>query len=164
MIVRPATPADIAAICADLRPADAREVFATRWGDDPAELAGELAALLPRAVLAQALCGTDGAAIALVGFWMAGPGFGSASLIATRRWGEIAPTAHRHCRRVVMARAAPAAFRRLECRSLADHGAAHRWLRSLGFAEEARLRALGRDGEDFVQFAWLNPAFTSWEL
>lgn len=44
---------------------------------------------------------------------------------------------------------------RIECVTMADFDAARRWLRTLGLEEEAKLRRYGRDGEDFVQFAWV---------
>ncbi len=44
---------------------------------------------------------------------------------------------------------------RIECQSLDGYGEVHRWLGVLGLEREAVLRAFGRDGQDYVQFAWV---------
>jgi hypothetical protein len=41
---------------------------------------------------------------------------------------------------------------RLQCRSLATHKEAHRFLKLMGFAPEAVLQAFGRDREDYILF------------
>lgn len=43
---------------------------------------------------------------------------------------------------------------RLEARSYAGHIEAHRWLKSAGAIEEGPLHDYGRDGEQFILFAW----------
>jgi hypothetical protein len=43
---------------------------------------------------------------------------------------------------------------RLECQSRLDHHQAHSWLRSLGARDEGILRGYGKDGADYVSFAW----------
>lgn len=43
---------------------------------------------------------------------------------------------------------------RIEARSIADHSTAHRWLKTIGAVEEGHLTGLGRDGENFILFAW----------
>jgi hypothetical protein len=157
MIVRFASPADVEAICSRLRPSDLQEVMALRLEADIGAFTAQLVMGLQSAVLRITLAGDDGEAIAFVGLWLHGPGVGSANLIATDRWDEIAAPAHRFCKRVVIGRVAPSAFRRLECRTLASHAASRKWLRRLGFVEEGVCRALGRNGENFVQCAWVHP-------
>lgn len=44
---------------------------------------------------------------------------------------------------------------RIEAASLVGHDTAHRWIRFLGLSEEAVLRGYGKNGEDFIQFAWV---------
>jgi hypothetical protein len=43
---------------------------------------------------------------------------------------------------------------RIEARSIASHRAAHRWLKTIGAVEEGPLTGLGRNGENFILFAW----------
>lgn len=47
---------------------------------------------------------------------------------------------------------------RVEAASMVGHDTAHRWIRFLGLSEEAVLRGYGKNGEDFVQFAWVKDA------
>lgn len=44
---------------------------------------------------------------------------------------------------------------RIECVSLDGYDEVHRWLEVLGLEQEARLSKFGRDGQDYVQFAWV---------
>lgn len=44
-------------------------------------------------------------------------------------------------------------FTRVEARSIADHETAHRWMGSLG-GVPSPCKAFGKNGEDFVMFAW----------
>ncbi|MCR9236173.1 MAG: hypothetical protein NXI17_05835 [Alphaproteobacteria bacterium] len=43
---------------------------------------------------------------------------------------------------------------RIEARSFVGHAEAHRWLKSAGAIEEGPLHDLGRNGEQFILFAW----------
>lgn len=44
---------------------------------------------------------------------------------------------------------------RIECASIAGYEETHRWLGVLGLKKEATMLKYGRDGQDFVQFAWV---------
>lgn len=157
MIVAPLTPAALVHICANMRAMDAAEVFATRYGEDRAELVGQLVAGLSLVAFAACLNADDGEPVAFVALWPLCPGVASINLLATDRWGEIAPAAHRFCLRTVRDTVCASAFRRVECRALAAHSVSRAWLARCGLVEEGVLTALGRNGEDFVQMAWLNP-------
>jgi hypothetical protein len=47
---------------------------------------------------------------------------------------------------------------RIECASIAGYEETHRWLSVLGLKKEADMPKYGRDGQDFVQFAWVRGA------
>lgn len=49
--------------------------------------------------------------------------------------------------------------KRIEARSIINHHDAHRWLAWLGFSRETVLKEWGRDGADFIQFAWLRSEY-----
>ncbi len=157
MMVRFASAADLVTICGNLRPADAAELVASNFESDPVEIGLRLASGLDNAVLRLTLAANDGDAVAFIGFWLIAPGVGSAMMVATPRFREIAVAAHRFCKQTVMDKSCGSTFRRVECRAMAAHTLSRAWLARLGFAEEGILRRVGRGGEDFVQMAWLNP-------
>lgn len=82
------------------------------------------------------------------------PGLWSAWFYATDEWLAAAGDTHRWVCRVLRPALLRLGARRVECLSLAGHDTAHRWLRALGAREEGTLRQRGRNGEDFVMFAW----------
>lgn len=43
---------------------------------------------------------------------------------------------------------------RIEARSIDSHADAHRWLMATGAVKEGRMKDLGRNGENFLLFAW----------
>lgn len=52
--------------------------------------------------------------------------------------------------------------RRVEVRAIEGHDIAHRWLTSIGARAEAGLDEYGKNGECFVQYAWLAGRFAAW--
>ena len=46
---------------------------------------------------------------------------------------------------------------RAECRSMVGHDQAQKWLEAVGFRKEAKLRACGKNGEDFYLYGFTNP-------
>ncbi len=117
----------------------------------------EMAALLPRAMAAFALCDEDEEPIGFLGFWLMAPGAASVGMFATSRWPEIARAAHAWSLDIVVGTIFAASLRRVECRALVKNGVARRWLGRLGFVEEGVCAALGKGGESFVTCAWVNP-------
>ena len=85
------------------------------------------------------------------------PGVGSAYAAATDHWFRIARPLTRYVRDC-LAPQMRQEFHRIECRSLASHIRAHRWIEFLGGRREAVLEGYGQHGEDFVQFAWTRRA------
>ena len=157
MIVRKATAADVAWVVANMREVDRREIFAARWSDDEADLIADIEASRAMMIRLDALCGEAGEAVALVGVWLASPGVGQALMFATDGWAAIAPLAHRYVVRRFLPLAVAPNVRRLECRAWVGHAQSRAWLARLGFVEEGLCRALGKRGEDFIQFAWFPP-------
>lgn len=157
MIVRPATRDDVAHVVDRMRPADRREVFASRWTDDPADLIEDIELSRAMMIRLDALLAADGEPVALLGVWLKTPGVGSALMIATERWGEIAAAAHRHVLRRFLPFVCAPNLRRLECLAHLGHAVSRAWLARLGFVEEGVARALGKHGEDFVHCAWFPP-------
>lgn len=131
----------------NLREWDRREIFATRWSDDPDDLA--MAALqLPEVAW---VAWRDGEPVAAIGAMPAHPTMWSPWCFGTDRFGQVGLLLTRLARRViipVMAAAAPRV--RAEVKSLDGHLDAQRWLeRTFGARREATHHGYGKGGETF---------------
>jgi hypothetical protein len=150
-LIRPLGAEDLLFVARHMRGADRAEIFATRFDDDPAALAAEILAADP---LGAILAAADGAAVAAIGASENWPGNWSVWMFATDRWPEVA----RAATRFALVRLRPALHRlgarRAECRSMAGHKSAQRWLRRLGARIEAVYPAFGRQGETFIGFVF----------
>ena len=49
-----------------------------------------------------------------------------------------------------------AGVHRIECVSHIDYAEAHRWIETLGLKKEAEMPGYGRNGETYLQFAWVD--------
>jgi hypothetical protein len=78
-------------------------------------------------------------------------------MFATDRFGEIAIATHRFAKEVFFPVLKDVGYIRLECRSMASHTVAHRWLESLGGRQEAVVSSYGKDGQDFILYCWTKP-------
>lgn len=145
--------ADLLYVADNMREWDAREIFATRWTDDRADLAA--------AVLA---CGEFG--------WVAGDGglpvaaFGASPswngvwqvwMFATDDWPKVALGVTRFIKKVMIPALEEVGCHRAECRSMEGHVVAHRWLEALGAHKESELKHYGRDGQTFYLYCWTRP-------
>jgi hypothetical protein len=136
------------AVTRRLRPADAREIFAVRWDDDPAALAADC--LAPETV--GWILGLE-RPITILGAAPLHPGVWQVHCMGTAEFPRIAVALTRFVARRMIPALVEAGAHRGECRSHAEHHQAHRWLARLGAACEGRLVAYGRGGEDFLVFA-----------
>jgi len=155
MIFRDATEADVRHVCRHLRAEDAAEQFAVRFDDDPEALADDLLRMQALAIKHLALCTDDGEAAVLVGAFIKGPGLAGFHMCSTPRIGEIGREGHRFGKRRFIPAVLVPNVTRAETRILASHSHARRWVRACGFREEGISARLGKNGEDFVQVAWL---------
>lgn len=97
----------------------------------------------------------DGEPVAVGEVFQSRPNVVSLGLIATDRFPEVTLGFTRYLRDGLFAALRASGVHRIECVTMAEFEAAHRWLRLLGLEKEADLRAYGRGGEDFAQFAWV---------
>lgn len=146
----PLTEATVLPVARAMRAADRREVFATRFDDDAEALARDLVAV-SRFGATIALAGRPVAAMGAMECW---PGVWSVWLIATDEWKLVARAATRWARHALGTVLPEAGAHRCECRSMAEHKTAHRWLELLGARAEAVHPDFGRLRETFITFAW----------
>jgi ribosomal protein S18 acetylase RimI-like enzyme len=157
MIARDATRADIEHVVVNMRAADAREVFACRWSRDKQALIDDLDAGRPFCIGFLALCAGEFDPIALLGARLLYPGVASVAMIATERWREIAFAATRFAIKTAIPCYLGPNARRAQCEAWVENHVSCAWLEAIGFEAEGVLQRLGNSGEDFVQYAWLNP-------
>lgn len=153
----PAIDADIRHVCRNLRPEDRHEQFAVRWDSDPDRLADELIAARAVAIKQFALLTDDGEPAIVIGAYMAGPRFARFHMCSTPAIAAIGREGHRWGKRRFIPTVLVPNVMRAEARILASHTLARRWVAACGFIEEGLAHRLGRNGEDFVHVAWLNP-------
>ncbi len=132
-----------------MREVDFAEVMATRWDDDPDRFAVD-SFRLPGVAWAATTAVGEPAAIG--GVALHTPGVGTAWLVTTEAFPQVALSVTRHVRQVVD-RLLAGELRRIHAWSAAFHVEAHRWMERVGMRREAVLRALGKDGEDFFMYA-----------
>lgn len=155
MVLDRITPAAVGILTARLRAKDVEELDA-RSGP---ELVPDRAARIYRAMQGATIAhiarpaGAPHQPLALLAIHAAG-GEGWASFLATEDWGRIGLSLTRHIRRELIPALLADGMRRVECRALATHSAACRWLNILGAVEECDLPGFGLHDETFVQFAW----------
>lgn len=157
MIVRNATPADIAHVILNMREECAAEAYASLPHEDPHELAAALQRAAPRAHTMLALADFS-APVALMGLGQFGPGHAAAMMINTPGLPAIGFAFQRWWRRSFVPERM-AQFRRVGFTGSLPDSATGRWYRALGFSCEGIARAYGKRGEDFGLWAWINPCW-----
>lgn len=141
---------DTLAICRNLRPRDHEEIFATRWGEDPEELARDTAASGDFRWGAY----VDGRPVATIGALPRWPKVWSVWAFGTPEWNKVVLALTRHVRRFMIPAIFHAGAIRADCFALATHEDARRWLEYLGATPEKFLDNWGKNGEKFVCYCW----------
>lgn len=152
--IQPACLRDATWIAANARHQDRREI----------ECAPLPAATMTEAVYGL-LCGSDGHAfiayadadepVAVIGVVRLSPWYGSAWAFGTAKTRRVIPALTRWGVETWKPRLIADGYRRVEVRTIADHDLSHRWLERLGFVREGVCSGYGRDGQDFVQYAYV---------
>lgn len=146
-----ATQADAEAllhIAANMREWDRREIFATRWDDDPR---GLVAACLSCPATGW-LAWHDGAPVAAIGAVPICPGVWSMWCFGTDDFPQVGLGLTKHAKRFIIPMVAHSGHR-AEALSMDGHYDAHRWMESFGLHREATHPGRGRGGETFHTYA-----------
>jgi len=146
---------DLIYIASNMREADKKEIFATRWDDNPFELArqGMSPLISPFAWIAKL-----DRPIAAIGAFPVHPGMWNVWMFATDEFSKIGLPFTRWVKREFVPELQRHA-RRAECRSDASHHFAHRWMEAVGGKKEATLSRYGKEGQDFYLYSWQSPLF-----
>jgi len=137
-------------VVVNMRESDRAEIFATRWIEDPRQLAADCAAIPSLSWVFW----SEGVPASVIGAIPKHPKVWTVYCFGTPDFGRVVLPMSRHVRRVMIPRLLRADAIRAECLSSADHTEAHGWLTMLGARKEATLHSYGKNGEDFHVFAW----------
>lgn len=141
---------DMLVIASNLRERDRQEIFATRYGENPADLAADVV----RTGAFRWAFYIDGRPVAAIGAFPRWPNVWSVWAFGTDEWDKVVLAITRHARRFMY----PAMFRsgatRVDCMVLATHRDARAWLEYLGLRPEKVMDNWGKKGEGFVCYCW----------
>jgi hypothetical protein len=141
-------------VCEHMRALDRAEIFATRPDDDVQAIAAATMALARFGGVAWKDDGRTSEPVAVACAMPLWPGVWSVGMYATDRWPRVASATTRWILSRLMPDLIATGAHRAECRSLATHVTAHRWLERLGAVREAALADCGRNRETFYLYAW----------
>jgi hypothetical protein len=134
-----------------MRDMDAREIYALRWVDDPERLAAEVLDLGGPSYICTA---RDGEPVYAFGLTPHRPGVWTIWGFSTDRWPEVIKPVSRFIRKVIVPSILGPLAHRVECVTIAEKIAGHKWLKWIGAEHEATLRGYGRNREDYFLFTW----------
>lgn len=91
------------------------------------------------------------------GFSPIWPGLCAGWLWGTSDWPDVALEVTKFVKRDILPELAAVGFHRVECRAMAGNDDVIRWLKLVGFKQEAVVAQFGQGREDFILFAWTTP-------
>lgn len=142
-------------VALNMRAMDREEIFATRWTEDPENIAEVLASRDPIGFVVLA---DDGEPVSVFGVHQMWPGVFSVFMFATDRWNEVSFAMTKFVIRDMIPSLMSGHWVRAECRSLSTHEQAHRWLEMLGAYKESESLCYGKNGETFFTYCWTKQA------
>lgn len=145
---------DMLLIAQNMRARDKEEIYATRYGDDPADVARD--ATLTGAFRWGAYL--DGVPVAAIGAFPRWPRVWTAWAYGTEDWPKVALSMTKHARRFMLPAIYNSGAIRMDAMALASHTDARAWLASLGATPEKELDNYGKNGQTFVSYVWTRKA------
>lgn len=137
-------------IAMNLRARDHEEIYATRYGEDPAEVARDVVhtgAFRWGAYL-------DGVPVAAIGAFPRWPNVWTCWAFGTGDWAKVALTLTRHATTFMMPAMQRSGAIRIDALALEAHTDARAWLAFLGGRPEKVLDNWGKNGQSFVSYVW----------
>lgn len=145
---------DIEYIALRLRERDAAEVHGIRWDDNPILLARQTVEILT-AFGRGHVVSHNGRPAAVIGVCEVHPHVWQGLAYGTDEFGMVVKELSRLARDDLAPFLIERGAHRLEVISRAEHRDAHKWLSWLGAQREGVMRKFGKDGADYVRFAWV---------
>jgi hypothetical protein len=149
----PAREEHIRAVALGMRPRDLAELSAVSYVESRQDAADVLAGRY--ADHPNVECALwRGEPVAIGGLLWTRPNVASLLFYATPAFPKVVVGLTRYIQVTALARAKAHAHR-IECFSLSTYAEMRQWVESFGLEREATLRQFGRNGEDFIVYAWL---------
>jgi len=155
MIYRDASFADIYFTALNMRDRDFDEISAVSFCEDRESLAIEIGRVWSTSGNCLACCSNDGKPIAILNYVPIRPGVWSMGLFATNRIKQIGLSLTKLVCYDIIPALDRAKAHRVECHSIDGYDDVHRWLEFCGMRKESVIRKYGKNGEDFINFAWV---------
>lgn len=154
MRIEPASREEICYVVGNCRDGDLAEFSAMNPFDSRQDMAKALCArYMPSSAW---LVGAERFPICIGMVFETRPHVISLGFVATPAFSNIAKPLTRFIRQRLFPHMREAGVHRIEAISLSSYEASHRWLRALGMEPEAEFSGYGKNGENFLQFAWVD--------
>jgi len=148
--------ADLLYVADNMRDMDKKEIYSTRWEEDPESLVDSI---MSYGNFGWVVGTDDGIPIAAFGAIPIWPGSWQVWMFATDRWDEASLWVTRFIKKVMIPSIADSGWNRAECKSIEGYDVAHRWLEMLGATHEHTLPSFGKNGESFRLYSWTRGSF-----
>lgn len=144
-------------VLTNMRPSDAEEVFACMERDEPEDIFAHWVAMRRLTHLTEVVWSPnllEGQPVAVLNIVSVSPGVATASMIATPEMTKRGFVVWaKRLRKIMPDICRQAGLHRLQCQSITGHSSAHQFLKNCGWKREGTARALGRNGENFINFS-----------
>jgi hypothetical protein len=134
-----------------MREWDRKEIYATRWTDQPEELAR--ACMVSQDLAFTVWLDEPVSCFGALPIW---PGVASVWCFGTERFNECGLFLTRFMQKHWIPLLKEAGFHRAQCASIEGHLDAQKWLEALGAERESTQKSFGKNKETFYVYRWLN--------
>lgn len=141
---------DVLTICKNLRAQDKTEIFATRFDDQPEDLAFTTMRLTGSSWIVYR--GLD--PVAVLGITPIMPGGWGAWAFGTNAFPKVAISLTRFIKKGIIPSLLASGAKHVQALVWTEYHQARKWLRGFGAKEEAVIPSLGKGGEDFALTVW----------
>jgi len=155
-MIKEADSLDILQVALNMRESDYREFSAVYACRDREELAVKMAQRYKGSRDLICAKNSDGDAIAVGAAFETRPNVVTVLFFATDKLPQVGLSVTRFIKKNLLPKLKEAGVHRIECVSIENYDAAHRWIMSFGLTPETEpLRGYGKNGERFIQFSWV---------
>lgn len=157
MMWQKATIGSIYDIALNMRERDYEECSALSFCENRHELAEEIARSWSTSETT-IICGTkEIGGIAVFTYMPLRKGVWNMGLVATDKFNKIHLSLTKLIIKSIIPTLDKAGAHRVEAQSIAGYSSVHNWLKFLGLEQESVIKGYGKNGEDFVNFAYVRP-------